>query len=714
MSANTWKTGEDSENDLQPNGANNSKKKYIRIPKHRDCSFLPSSSNTRKLSPSKSSMIIPSSSTNLDSHVFIDIKSPSFKSHIREEEGIINSLRNDFLNERFTTKPNSYDSNLSAHTSSSYVTSVPSEKSNLSVVGGDITRDIYKLAQSNEEKGLRKVKSFEDLASISSRAPNDTSASSINVPGGFRREFIVKKMRNSNQNSRRNSNKRQESNVSSFTSSVESDGDNLIDKVPFLTRNFLEFLYLYGHFAGESFEDDFFDEDDNYNESLTFEEERSPLVTGLTLPDSVTRANVETIKGTTSTRKAFLLLLKSFVGTGVLFLPDAFHNGGLAFSIIVLTLVGLYSYWCYYILVQTKVKVKACSFGDIGSQLYGKWMKSVILVAIFVSQLGFSAAYMIFTAKNLGAFLQNIFHLKDFNLGYIMIIQLIFFVPLSFIRNISKLSLPSLIANVFIMLGLLIILIFASKHLFLDLGVHPAAGVEYGIDPRRWTLFVGTAIFSFEGIGLIIPVQDSMKRPEKFSLVLKLVMITTTIIFITIATVGYLAYGSEIQTVVLLNLPQGNLFVNLIQFLYSLAIMLSTPLQLFPAIKILEGKVFYRYNKKVSRQLSGEANESTKGGSYSGKSNMKIKWLKNLLRSTIVVGAILIAYLGMDSLDKVVSIIGSFCCLPLVFILPPLLHMKSCMDSSRDDNKHTILVDRVLIACGIVAMFYTSYQSLFT
>jgi proton-coupled amino acid transporter len=113
-------------------------------------------------------------------------------------------------------------------------------------------------------------------------------------------------------------------------------------------------------------------------------------------------------------------------------------------------------------------------------------------------------------------------------------------------------------------------------------------------NPNSWTLFIGTAIFTYEGVGLIIPIQESMKHPKKFPGVLAVVMVIVTVVFLSAGAVSYAAYGSSTKTVVLLNLPQDDKFVNAVQFLYSLAILLSTPLQLFPAIRIAENELFTR------------------------------------------------------------------------------------------------------------------------
>ena len=54
-------------------------------------------------------------------------------------------------------------------------------------------------------------------------------------------------------------------------------------------------------------------------------------------------------KGTASVFKTFLLLFKALVGSGVLFLPRAFYNGGMLFSMITLSLFGLLTFLLYWI-----------------------------------------------------------------------------------------------------------------------------------------------------------------------------------------------------------------------------------------------------------------------------------------------------------------------------------------------------------------------------
>jgi amino acid permease len=80
------------------------------------------------------------------------------------------------------------------------------------------------------------------------------------------------------------------------------------------------------------------------------------------------------------------LLFKAFIGSGILFLPKAFSNGGLAFSVAVIWLMGCISLYCFLLLLDCKNFV-AGSYGDIGEATYGPWMRRIVLFSIAISQV---------------------------------------------------------------------------------------------------------------------------------------------------------------------------------------------------------------------------------------------------------------------------------------------------------------------------------------
>ena len=539
---------------------------------------------------------------------------------------------------------------------------LPSDFDSLKQEGADITRDLYRIKEDAQRPLLKKSRSCDSIGGNLIKS----TASSFNVPGGFRREFLL------------NQQQHRDERLESLRTTTPN----------FLTKNFIEFLSIYGHFAGEELEDD---ENIANHYKYLLPHEQAPL-----LQDDNFNP-----RGTATDRKAYFLLLKAFVGTGVLFLPKAFYNGGLSFSIIVLSLFALLSWWCYLILVFTKVATKVSGFAEIGLKLYGPWFQRLILSSIVISQIGFAAAYIVFTLENLRAFTANVslYDVIDINIVWFILLQVVIIVPLSLIRDITKLSLLAVFANVFILTGLVTIVYFM---LYQWLGVnhgHFGKNIEYFFNESEFSLFIGTAIFAFEGIGLIIPIQESMIHPNNFPRVLGQVILTIAVIMIMVGSLGYLTFGDKIKTVVLLNLPQDSPMVIITQLLYSLAILLSTPLQLFPAIRLLESKMIFG----------------------SGKSSPSVKWLKNLFRTLFVVFIAYIAYIGGQNLDKFVSFVGCFACIPLVYMYPPILHLKSCckihsglLEKEKNNRFWLSLANYVLLVIGAISFVYTTYEILFT
>ncbi|ODV95637.1 hypothetical protein PACTADRAFT_28339, partial [Pachysolen tannophilus NRRL Y-2460] len=580
----------------------------------------------------------------------------------------------------------------------------------LQLAGGDITREIYNWAERhnpgtihNESSSafgspIKKSSSFgefgnnKNLKKAISKNNNIEgsddhyntfdeavgsedelmSVSDIKVPGGFRRSFIAQKYRNK---------------------------QLALSKPNFFTSNFIEFLTLYGHFAGEDLRDD---EESNFPQSSDTENYSTEQE-----DDTDNNSQFSDLENNASTFKTFLLLLKAFIGTGVLFLPKSFSNGGLIFSNLMLLVFSLLSYYCFVVLINVRLITNVSSYGNIGLILYGQNFERLILLCIILSQIGFSSAYIVFVGENFKSLYTQFFSAgSNLNIVYFIFLQLLIFIPLSLTRKIAKLSFTALIADFFILLGLLYVYYYSAFNIFqegIDLN-----NLQY-LNRSDWPLFIGTAVFTYEGIGLLIPIQESMKRPQDFNKILAIVIGIVTIIFVTIGTLCYLSFGDDVQTVILLNFPKDSILVRVIQLLYAIAILLSTPLQLFPAIKIIENFIFKKRDEEENHDNVDI---------LSGKNDPVVKSQKNLTRVAIVLMTCLIAFFGSNDLDKFVSLVGSFTCIPLIYIFPPLLHLKLLnTDSFKEQDTGSLhrrlkVIDYIILALGIIIMIYTSYQNL--
>lgn len=111
----------------------------------------------------------------------------------------------------------------------------------------------------------------------------------------------------------------------------------------------------------------------------------------------------------------------------------------------------------------------------------------------------------------------------------------------------------SLLASLFMVAGIVI----TYYYIFQDLP--PMSDRAFVAPVTKWPLFFGTVIFSFEGIALVLPLQNSMIEPKNFTKtygVLNVGMTIVTILFLITGIFGYLKYGEATAGTLTMNVPQ--------------------------------------------------------------------------------------------------------------------------------------------------------------
>merc|ERR1712113_489303 len=132
--------------------------------------------------------------------------------------------------------------------------------------------------------------------------------------------------------------------------------------------------------------------------------------------------------------------------------------------------------------------------------------------------------------------------------------------------------------------------------------------------------------------------------------VYSLTMVAIVVLLACMAGVGYLAFDANTETLVILNFPKGSL-TNSVQLAFSITMLASFPLQLLPAIRIVEG-LFLQPSRP----------------------NTCDKHIKSAFRFVAVLLVACVSLLGATSLDHFVSLIGAVCGLPLAFVFPAICH----------------------------------------
>lgn len=168
-------------------------------------------------------------------------------------------------------------------------------------------------------------------------------------------------------------------------------------------------------------------------------------------------------------------------------------------------------------------------------------------------------------------------------------------------------------------------------------------------------VFVGTCVFAFEGVGIVLPVKDTCRDPKQYRFILTLMICIVASLLIAFGLFNYVAYPTEdlAQAKLITRLlPSDNVIVQIVELLFIVNLFISYPLVIYPSNIIIENYVYKRVDQSSFR-----------------------KWMKNFNR-TILVGFTL--FMGLyfeETLDRLMSVVGSLCLTPIAFTLPGIFHL---------------------------------------
>jgi hypothetical protein len=131
--------------------------------------------------------------------------------------------------------------------------------------------------------------------------------------------------------------------------------------------------------------------------------------------------------------------------------------------------------------------------------------KTVIDVLLCIAQLGFCCVYFVFACQNLEQIVN--YYYGEINYHIYMAIILIPMLLLASIRNLKYLSPISMLANILPFIGPEIIFYYLPQDIPYSWERKPFA--SWGQPP----LYFGTAIYAFESIGVVLPLENQMKTP---------------------------------------------------------------------------------------------------------------------------------------------------------------------------------------------------------
>jgi len=147
------------------------------------------------------------------------------------------------------------------------------------------------------------------------------------------------------------------------------------------------------------------------------------------------------------------------------------------------------------------------SFPEIGFAAYGFWGRVAVDIALFSSQFGFVTAYIYFIASQTTGIIEASFDVvvpPSYKWIYAPICFIILY-PLVLYRKIQVFAKFHVFGDVMIALLIITCLAYATSNVVTD-GWQDTNPPVPLFNNKDWPNCIGFAVYSFEGIGVIIPI----------------------------------------------------------------------------------------------------------------------------------------------------------------------------------------------------------------
>uniref|UniRef100_A0AAG5DNX1 Amino acid transporter transmembrane domain-containing protein n=1 Tax=Anopheles atroparvus TaxID=41427 RepID=A0AAG5DNX1_ANOAO len=393
-------------------------------------------------------------------------------------------------------------------------------------------------------------------------------------------------------------------------------------------------------------------------------------------------------------------MLNGNLGTGILAMPDAFKNAGLYVGFFGTLAMGVICTHCMHLLVRCSHELcrrygrPSLSYAEVGycaldsgprwSQPLAGSFRWLINAFLIVMQLGLCCVYYLFVAVNLRELLEYLGVQAS-----VLTVLLYLLVPLALmnmIRSLKLLTPTSLVASVLAIAGLAIAFLYLLRDLPHSGSVRPVSS---------WStlpLYFGTVMYAFEGIGVVLPLENNMAHPRDFIAwngVLNTGMTVVVCLYSAVGFYGYLQYGEQAQGSVTLNLPNDALLAQLVRLLMAVAVLASYALQFYVPMTILTPAVTRHFPRH--RHCAEYA-----------------------LRLTTVLLTFVLAAI-IPNLGTFISLVGAVSTSTLALVFPPLIDLLTVWPHpNRPGRAWLILKDALIIAFGACGFFFGTAKSLAT
>ncbi|XP_046410654.1 proton-coupled amino acid transporter 1 isoform X4 [Neodiprion fabricii] len=359
-------------------------------------------------------------------------------------------------------------------------------------------------------------------------------------------------------------------------------------------------------------------------------------------------------------------LFKGNVGAGMFALGDAYKNAGLILAPPLTIILGVICVHAQHILLRCSEEmsrrlgndavqnpgfagtVELCfATGPLKLRKYSTTMRKLVNLFLCTTQLGFCCVYFVFISSNVKQVMDV--HGLEWDVHVHMAVVLIPILLTTWVRNLEYMIPISSVAN-FLMVGGYACTIYLLSY---DL---PSITRErkYIASWNTLPLFFSTVIYSFEGISLVLPLKNEMKKPRNFDKplgVLNVGMVLVSVMFVSTGFLAYLKYGDLVEGSVTLNLDKKQILSQCIKIAICLGILFSYALQFYVPVEIMWPLIINKF------------------GPFRSPAVAEIAFRSALCIFTFALAA------AIPRLDLVISLVGAVSSTALALLFPPIIEM---------------------------------------
>jgi len=364
----------------------------------------------------------------------------------------------------------------------------------------------------------------------------------------------------------------------------------------------------------------------------------------------------------TSDLATIMHLVKANIGCGLLGLAWAIKHAGILLGPLLLVFMGVICTHCMQLLVKAskhlsqKLGVVSLDYPGVMvcSVKYGPWtnlrkysenFRYLVNAFLLITQLGFCCVYFVFISQNIHQVVVNYYPNNVPSDRVLIAILLVPILLLCYIQHLKVLAWFSVLANVATVASFAIIFTYIFQDLVPD--TLPPMVKPWSEVP----IFFGTAIYAFEGIGLILPIENEMRHPSHFRYILPLGMTLVCCLLLLVAVTGYLRFGEAVCGSITLNLPYNDTWYEAAKLLFTIVIFISFSIQFY-----VPARIFW---PTVKRRIPYDANE----------------WPYQLAMRTALVCLTCICAVAIPNLGDYISLVGAVSSSVLALIFPAIIDL---------------------------------------